>query len=63
MNNTVDVVDLENEIVNEYKRKLDLGRKIKRILEENSIPLKSLDKEQKEALELFEDYIDVKYVE
>ena len=42
---------------------MDLGRKIKRIVEENSIPLKNLDKEQKEALALFEDYIDVKYVE
>ena len=63
MNTTVDVVDLENEIVNEYKRKLDLGRKIKRNVEENNIPLKSLVKEKMEALKLFEEYIDVKYVE
>ena len=63
MNTTVDVVDLENEIVNEYHRKLDLGRKIKRIVEENNIPLQSLDKEKMDALKLFEEYIDVKYVE
>ena len=63
MNNTVDDVDLEKQIVSEYKRKLELGRKIKRIIEENSIPLKSLDKEQKEAIELYHDPIEVKYVE
>ena len=63
MNNTVDDVDLEKQIVSEYKRKLELGRKIKMILEENSIPLKSLDKEQKEAIELYHDYIEIKYVE
>ena len=63
MNTTVDVVDLENEIVNEYHRKLDLGRKIKRIVEENNIPLQSLDKEKMDALKLFEEYIDVKYDE
>ena len=63
MNNTVDDVDLEKQIVSEYKRKLELGRKIKRIIEENNIPLKSLDKEQKEAIELYHDYIEVKYVE
>ena len=63
MNNTLDDVDLEKQIVSEYKRKLELRKKIKIILEENSIPLKSLDKEQKEAIELYHDYIEVKYVE
>ena len=63
MNSTVDVVDLKNEIVNEYHRKLDLGRKIKRIVEENNVPLQSLNKERMEALKLFEEYVDVKYVE
>ena len=63
MNNTVDDVVLQKQIVSEYKRKVELGRKIKIILEENSIPLKSLDKEQKEAIELYNDYIEVKYVE
>ena len=62
-NSTLDVVDLENEIVNEYHRKLDLGRKIKRIVEENNIPLQSLNKEKMDALKLFEEYVDVKYVE
>ena len=33
------------------------------IIEENSNPLKRRDKEQKETLELYEDYIEVKYVE
>ena len=63
MDSTVDVVALENEIVNEYHRKLDLGREIKRIVEENNVPLKSLNKERMEALELFEEYVNVKYVE
>ena len=63
MNNTVEVVDLEKQIVSEYKRKLELGRKIKKIIEENSIPLKSLDKEQKKAVECFHYYIEVNYVE
>ena len=53
MNNTVEVVDLEKQIVSEYKRKLELGRKNKRIVEENNIPLQSLNKERMEALKLF----------
>ena len=38
------------------QRKLDLGRKIKRIVEENNIPLQSLNKEKMDALKLFETY-------
>ena len=63
MDSTVDVVDLENKIVSEYHRKLDLGRMIKRIVQENNVPLPSLNKERMEALKLFEEYADVKYVE
>ena len=63
---TVDVVALENEIVwsaNEYRRKLELGREIKQIVLKLHAPIACLDKEKMEALELFEEYGDVKYAE
>ena len=59
---TVDVVALESEIVNEYPRKLELGRKIKKIVQELNVPLASLDKEKMEALELFENHGQVKEI-
>ena len=59
----MDVVDLENTIVSEYHRKLELGRKIKMIVEKNNIPLASLNKEWIEACELFKEYAEVKFVE
>ena len=59
----MDVPDLETTIVSEYQTKLKLGRKIKIILEKNSIPLASLNKEQIEACELFKQYAEVKFVE
>ena len=59
----MDVPDLETTIVSEYQTKLKLGRKIKIILEKNSIPLESLNKEQIEACELFKQYAEVKFVE
>ena len=62
---TVDDVALENEIVrscNEYRRKLELGRKIKEIVLKNKIPTGSLYKDKMEALELFEKHGQVKEI-
>ena len=56
---TVDVVALMNKIVrsaNEYRRKLELGREIKQIVQKVNAPKACLDKENMEALELFENY-------
>ena len=53
----LDVVALENEIIseiNEYQRKLELGREVKRIVLELNAPTAGLSKENMEALELFE---------
>ena len=53
----VDVTALENKIVrcvNEYNRKLELGREIKKIVHKLDAPTASLDREDLEALELFE---------
>ena len=62
---TVDDVALENEIVwsyNEYRRKLELGSKIKEIVLKNKIPTVSLYKDKTEALELFEKQGQVKKI-
>ena len=53
----VDVVALKNKLVrdvNEYQRKLELGREIKKIVHELHIPTASMDRGEMEALELFE---------
>ena len=56
---------MKNEIVwgfNEYRRKLELGRKIKNIVLELNAPAANLDKEDMTALELFEKHGDVKEI-
>ena len=56
---TIDVAALKNEIVqcdNEYQMKIELGREIKKIVQELNVPIASLDKEMMDALELFEDH-------
>merc|ERR1711895_3382 len=56
-NSKIDDIALENKIMNdayEYRRKLELGRKVKEIALKNDIPAASLSKDNKEALELFE---------
>ena len=61
----LDVVDLENSIVseiNEYQRKLELGREVKRIVLKLNAPTAGLSKEKMEALELFENRGQVKDV-
>ena len=53
----IDVAALKNEIVqsdNEYKTKIELGREIKKIVQELDVHIASLDKEKMEALELIE---------
>ena len=65
-NSNVDVVALKNKIVrgvNEYQRKLELGREIKEIVHELNAPTASLDKADMEALELFENRGQVKEIE
>ena len=62
---TVDIAALKNKIVrgaNEYQQKLELGRKIKQIVHELHVPTASLDKEEMEALELFENRGHVKEI-
>ena len=39
---------------NEYKMKIELGREIKKIVQELDVHIASLDKENMKALELFE---------
>ena len=54
---TVDVLALKNSIVgdiNEYQRKLELGREVKRIVQELNASKVGLRREFVEALELFE---------
>ena len=53
---TLDVTALENMIVNDFNRKLDLGREIKKIIIKHKIPTTSLRNEFAEALEVFENY-------
>ena len=54
---TIDVAALKNEIVpsdNEYQTKIELGREIKKIVQELNVNIASLDKEKMDALQLFE---------
>ena len=63
---TLDVAALKNKIVwsaNEYQRNLELGREIKQIVQELDAPKACLDKENMEALELFENHGQVKEIE
>ena len=65
-NSTIDVVALKNNIkgeVNEYKRKLEYGREIKKILHKLNAPTACLPKDMMEALELFENHGQVKEIE
>ena len=60
---TIDVAALKNEIVqcdNEYQTKLELGREIKKIVQELNVPIASLEK--MDALELFENHGQVKEI-
>ena len=62
---TLDVVALENIVVNnsnEFMRKLELGRELKRIITENKYMKASLRAEHAEALEVFEKHGQVKDV-
>ena len=45
---------------NEYRRKLELGRKVEEIVLKNDIPTGCLDRGEMEALELFENQGKVK---
>ena len=61
----MNVTALKNSIkgeVNEYRRKLELGREIKQIVQELNVPTASLSKEKMEALELFENCGQVKEI-
>ena len=61
----LDVVALENEIIseiNEYQRKLELGRGIKEIVLKLNVPTACLSKENMEALQLFNNRGQVKDV-
>ena len=63
---TIDVAALKNEIVqgdNEYQNKLELGREIKKIVQELNVNIASLDKEKMDALQLFECHGQVKHDE
>ena len=65
-NSKIDDFALENKIMNdanEYRRKLELGRKVKEIALKNDIPAASLSKDNKEALELFENHGQEKEIE
>ena len=56
----LDVTDLENAILtnwNAFKRKLEMGKQIKRIVEEKKVPKVCLDKGQMQALKLHEEWI------
>ena len=53
---TLDVIALKNNIVedrNEYQRKLEMGRGIKKILQKLHAPITCLRREFVEALEIF----------
>ena len=61
----LDVVALKNEVIseaNEYERKLELGRELKKIVLELNAPTAGLSKEKMEALQLFENRGQVKDV-
>ena len=56
----LDVVGLETAILsnwNAFKRKLEMGKQIKRIVEEKKVPKVCLDKGQMQALKLHEEWI------
>jgi hypothetical protein len=64
-NSTLNVTALKNMIVgdiNEYQRKLELGREIKEIVQEMKAPTLGLRREHAEALELFENRGHVKEI-
>ena len=59
-NSTVDVVALEKMILhnwNAFRRKLEMGKEIKRIVEEKKVPKVCLDKGQMQALKLHEEWV------
>ena len=61
----LDVVALKNEVIseaNEYERKLELGRELKKIVLELNVATACLSKEKMEALVLFENRGQVKDV-
>ena len=63
-NSNVNVVALKNKIVRgviEYQRKLELGREIKEIVHELNAPTVSQGKGDMEALQLFENHVQVKH--
>ena len=65
-NSNVNVTALKNSIkeeLNEYQRKLELGREIKQIVQELNAPTACLSKEKMEALQLFENHVQVKHDE
>ena len=62
-NSTIDVCALKNKIVrcdNEYQTKIELGREIKKIVQELNVNIACLDKEDIAALELFENHEQIK---
>ena len=59
-NSALDVVGLEKMILsnwNAFRRKLEMGKEIKRIVEEKKVPKVCLDKGQMQALKLHEEWI------
>ena len=65
-NSTIDDIALENKIMrcsNEYKRKLELGRKVKDILLKNDVATGCLEKGEMEALDLFVNRGQIKEIE
>ena len=62
----MDIAALKNEIVHaedEYQKKLVLGSKIKKIVQELNVNIAGLDKEKMDALQLFECHGQVKHDE
>ena len=62
---TLDMTALKNEVIseiNEYERKLELGREVKRIVLKLNVPTACLSKENMEALQLFNNRGQVKDV-
>ena len=65
-NSNVNVTALEDSMMNElneYRRKLELGRQIKEIALKKDMPTVCLSKDKMEALELFENHGQVKEIE
>ena len=59
-NSLLDVVALEKMILsnwNAFRRKLEMGKEIKRIVEEKKVPKACLDKGQMQALKLHEEWV------